>query len=355
MSKLLIVIPAHNEEANIVQVVEELTRGYPQYDYVVVNDGSRDKTAALCRAHGYRLIDLPVNLGLAGAFQTGLRFAAENGYDCAMQMDADGQHKPEYIAPMLAALEEGNDIVIGSRFLAVKKPKTLRMLGSYIISWSIRLTTGRAICDPTSGMRMFNRAMVEEFAQNLNYGPEPDTISYLIKNGATVKEVQVEMGERLAGQSYLTFWRSVQYMVKMSISILLIQWFRKRDTETPYPERSLGNVRSNADSCLPDPGQLHHGGVHPAARAARKGPDRGYDLLAAVQRRFADFSHLPRHRLLGRQPAGLHEPHQLCVCGHHLFAAGQAVLYVHQIEPARQQGPYPDRAGRPERGKGGAG
>ena len=140
---------------------------------------------------------------------------------------------------LLAALEEGNDIVIGSRFLTVKKPKTLRMLGSYIISWSIRLTTGRAICDPTSGMRMFNRAMVEEFAQNLNYGPEPDTISYLIKNGATVKEVQVEMGERMAGQSYLTFWRSVQYMVKMSISILLIQWFRKRDTETPYPERSL--------------------------------------------------------------------------------------------------------------------
>ena len=140
---------------------------------------------------------------------------------------------------VLEELESGADIVIGSRFLTVKKPKSLRMLGSYIISWSIRLTTGRAICDPTSGMRMFNRAMVEEFAQNLNYGPEPDTISYLIKNGATVKEVQVEMGERLAGQSYLTFWRSVQYMVKMSISILLIQWFRKRDTETPYPERSL--------------------------------------------------------------------------------------------------------------------
>ena len=173
MSKLLIVIPAHNEEANIVQVVEELTRGYPQYDYVVVNDGSRDKTAALCRAHGYRLIDLPVNLGLAGAFQTGLRFAAENGYDCAMQMDADGQHKPEYIAPMLAALEEGNDIVIGSRFLTVKKPKTLRMLGSYIISWSIRLTTGRAICDPTSGMRMFNRAMSRSLPRTLTTAPSP--------------------------------------------------------------------------------------------------------------------------------------------------------------------------------------
>jgi len=162
-----------------------------------------------------------------------------NLYDCAMQLDADGQHRPEYIAAMLEELESGADIVIGSRFLTVKKPKSLRMLGSYIISWSIRLTTGRAICDPTSGMRLFNRAMVEEFAQNLNYGPEPDTISYLIKNGAVVREVQVTMGEREAGQSYLTFWRSIEYMVKMSISILLIQWFRKRDTETPYPERSL--------------------------------------------------------------------------------------------------------------------
>ena len=239
MQKLLIVIPAHNEEASIVPVVRDLIDNYPQYDYVVVNDGSRDKTAALCRQNGFNLIDLPVNLGLAGAFQTGLRYAAEHGYDCAMQLDADGQHKPEYIAEMLAALEDGSDIVIGSRFLTVKKPKTLRMAGSYIISWSIRLTTGRAICDPTSGMRMFNRAMVQEFAENLNYGPEPDTISYLIKNGAKVREVQVKMGERTAGQSYLTFWRSVQYMVKMSVSILLIQWFRKRDTETPYPERSL--------------------------------------------------------------------------------------------------------------------
>ena len=220
MARLLIVIPAYNEEANIEKVVGNLAKNYPQYDYVVVNDGSRDHTAAICRAHGFRLIDLPVNLGLAGAFQTGLRYAAENGYDCAIQLDADGQHKPEYIAPMLEALEDGADIVIGSRFLTVKKPKTLRMLGSYIISWAIRLTTGRANCDPT-------------------YAPEPDTISYLIKNGAVVKEVQVKMGERTAGQSYLTFYKSVQYMVKMAISILLIQWFRKRDTKTPYPERSL--------------------------------------------------------------------------------------------------------------------
>ena len=185
------------------------------------------------------MIDLPVNLGLAGAFQTGLRYAAENGYDCAMQLDADGQHRPEYIAAMLEELESGADIVIGSRFLTVKKPKSLRMLGSYIISWSIRLTTGRAICDPTSGMRLFNRAMVEEFAQNLNYGPEPGYHQLPDQNRRCGTRSTSYDGRARAGQSYLTFWRSIEYMVKMSISILLIQWFRKRDTETPYPERSL--------------------------------------------------------------------------------------------------------------------
>ena len=239
MPKLLIVIPAYNEEGSIERVVDDLIQNYPQYDSVVVNDGSRDRTAAICRSRGYRLIDLPVNLGLAGAFQTGLRYAAEHGYDCAMQLDADGQHLPRYIAPMLEELEAGADIVIGSRFITVLKPRTLRMVGSYLISWAIRLTTGQPICDPTSGMRMFNRRLLEEFAQNLNYGPEPDTISYLIKNGAVVKEVQVEMAERTAGESYLNFARSVQYMVKMGLSILHIQWFRKRDTTYPYPERSL--------------------------------------------------------------------------------------------------------------------
>lgn len=240
MANLLIVIPAYNEEESIQRVVDDLIQNYPQYDYVIINDGSRDKTASICRQRGYHLIDLPVNLGLAGAFQTGLRYAAEKGYDYAIQLDADGQHLPQYIAPMLEQAQQGYDIVIGSRFLTVKKPKTLRMLGSYIISWAIRLTTGRAICDPTSGMRLLNRNMILEFAQNLNYDPEPDTISYLIKNGAKVKEYQVTMKEREAGQSYLTFMRSVEYMARMGISILLIQWFRKRDRSTiPYPERSL--------------------------------------------------------------------------------------------------------------------
>ena len=228
MSKLLIVIPAYNEEESIVSVVEELTTHYPQYDYVVVNDGSRDKTAAVCRAHGYRLIDLPVNLGLAGAFQTGLRYAAENDYDCAMQLDADGQHKPEFIAPMLDKIQEGYDIVIASRFVTEKKPHSLRMLGSNLISAAMKLTTGHRVKDPTSGMRLFNKKMIAEFALNMNYGPEPDTISYLLKQGATIAEVQAKMDERIAGESYLNMTKSMMYMLRMLLSILFIQNFRKR-------------------------------------------------------------------------------------------------------------------------------
>ena len=227
MLKLLIVIPAYNEAESITRVVDDLIQNYPQYDYVVVNDGSRDKTAAICRAKGYHLIDLPVNLGLAGAFQTGLRYAAENGYDCAMQLDADGQHLPQYIAPMLEMLEDGADIVIGSRFVTVLKPRTLRMLGSYLISWAIRLTTGRKIADPTSGMRLFGPRMIKTLARELNYGPEPDTIAHLIRSGARVCEVPVVMDERIAGKSYLTPLRSIRYMLTMCISIVLIQGFRR--------------------------------------------------------------------------------------------------------------------------------
>lgn len=229
MSKLLIVIPAYNEEKNIVRVVKRLETEYPQFDYVVVNDGSRDDTPVLCRRHGFRMLDLPVNLGLAGAFQAGLKYAYRNGYDYAIQYDGDGQHRPEYIQPMLEKMQEGYDIVVGSRFLTEKKPRSMRMLGSNLIELALCLTTGTQIHDPTSGMRMFSRSMIEEFARNMNYGPEPDTLSYLIKNGARVAEVQVTMDERLAGVSYLTPVNAAKYMVRMLLSILLIQNFRRRD------------------------------------------------------------------------------------------------------------------------------
>ena len=128
---LLIVIPAYNEELNIERVVDNLTEHFPQYDYVVVNDGSKDHTAEICRRRGYRLLDLPTNLGLAGGFQAGLKLADRMGYDYAIQLDGDGQHDPAYIQGMLEQMEHsGADIVIGSRFVTEKKPRSLRMLGS---------------------------------------------------------------------------------------------------------------------------------------------------------------------------------------------------------------------------------
>ena len=226
--ELLIIIPAYNEEENIEHVVSLIRETYSQYDYVVVNDGSKDRTADICRKNNYELLDLPVNLGLAGAFQAGLKYAYEKDYSYAIQFDADGQHRPEFIGSMLTKMREGNDIVIGSRFVNNRKGKSLRMFGSKLITSAIKLTTGIRISDPTSGMRMFSKAMIKEFARNLNYGPEPDTISYLIKNGAKVAEVQVEMDERQFGESYLNMVGSVKYMSKMLLSILVIQNFRKR-------------------------------------------------------------------------------------------------------------------------------
>lgn len=229
MNEVLIVIPAYNEEKSIERVVNHIINDYPQYDYVVINDGSKDNTAKVCKKNGYNLIDLPVNLGLAGAFQTGLKYAYRQGYEYAIQYDGDGQHKVEYVEKLLEEMKKGNDIVIGSRFVEEKKPASLRMLGSRLISFSIRLTTGKKIKDPTSGMRMFNRAMLKEFAMNINYGPEPDTISYLLKQKVKISEVQVEMDERMEGESYLNFVRSMSYMLRMVMSILIIQNFRKRD------------------------------------------------------------------------------------------------------------------------------
>lgn len=228
-SELLIVIPAYNEQDNIENVVEYIIGNYPQYDYVVVNDGSKDRTAEICRERGYELLDLPVNLGLAGAFQAGLKYAYTKGYMYAIQFDADGQHRPEFIQAMLNRIKEGYDIVIGSRFLNIRKDKSARMIGSRMITVAIKMTTGIRVSDPTSGMRMFSKEMIKEFAQNLNYGPEPDTVSYLLKNGAKISEVQVKMEERQFGESYLNVLGSAKYMIRMLISIMLVQNFRKRN------------------------------------------------------------------------------------------------------------------------------
>lgn len=227
--KLLMIIPAYNEQDNIINVVRKIQEDYPEFDYVIVNDGSIDHTSRRCHRNGFNIIDLPLNLGLAGAFQTGLKYAYFNGYQYAVQFDADGQHRPEYIHSMLEKIKQGYDVVIGSRFIYKKKEKTLRMLGARMLTFAIRMTTGQRVSDPTSGMRMFNRDMIREFALSLNYGPEPDTISYLMKQGAKVAEVPVTMDERKYGTSYLDWSNSLMYMLRQLISILFIQNFRKRN------------------------------------------------------------------------------------------------------------------------------
>ena len=225
--KVLAIIPAYNEEDSIASTVDELKATAPGCDYLVVNDGSSDATERICRERGIRHVTHPVNLGLTGGFQTGCRYALAHDYDAVIQFDADGQHMPDYIDPMISEMEaSGADIVIGSRFVDEEKPVSARMAGSRLITGIIRLTCGRTIKDPTSGMRLFNRSMFEQFARRFDFGPEPDSIAYLMRHGAKVSEMQVQMRERQAGESYFNAWKSIVYMARTCTSILFVQWFR---------------------------------------------------------------------------------------------------------------------------------
>lgn len=225
--RVLAIIPAFNEEESLERTVTELRRVAPLVDFVVVNDGSADDTGAICRDNGYPVITMPVNCGLTVGFQTGMRYALRMGYDAVVQFDADGQHRPEYLDSMLQEMtEHRRDIVIGSRFIDAKKDYSPRMIGSRLISFIIRLTTGKSLTDPTSGLRMFNRRMIEAFASDASLSPEPESIAYLIRKGSDVAEVPVQMREREAGESYLNLTKSIAYMVRACTSILFVQWFK---------------------------------------------------------------------------------------------------------------------------------
>ena len=225
--KTLVIIPAYNEEGSIVETVSSLMRISPGVDYVVINDGSSDSTKELCRENNFNTISLPINLGLASGFQTGMKYAYSQNYDAALQFDADGQHKPDYVQSLIDAMSDVQaDIVIGSRFIEKKKHLSARMLGSHLISGLIKLTTGKSIQDPTSGMRLYNRRMIEMFVTKHDMAPEPDTLAYCLRKGAKVLETPVEMQERRAGESYLSTSKSIIYMLRICISILLLQWFR---------------------------------------------------------------------------------------------------------------------------------
>lgn len=219
--KVLVIIPAYNEEENILRVVRQLEAANTGCDYVVINDCSKDNTPKILDENKINHIDLPVNLGLTGAVQTGYKYAYENDYDAAIQFDGDGQHLPEYIPALVKEIENGHDIVIGSRFVDVKKHMSARMVGSRLITAMIKLTTGQKINDPTSGMRIINRKLIKDYAYELNRKPEPDTLAYQMKKGFKVKEIQVKMEDRVAGTSiYAGIGSSIQYMLRVLITII---------------------------------------------------------------------------------------------------------------------------------------
>lgn len=222
--KLLIIIPAYNEAESLKGVIERLRSTCPQYDYIIVNDGSTDGTMELCEENNYNIINHTANEGLSGAIHTGMKYAIENGYDAALQFDADGQHLPEYIDGMLKTMEETDcDIVIASRFYKEKMPFRMRTLGGKMISAAIHITTDKIITDPTSGMRLYKRNILRAFAENERFAPEPDTLAFLIRMGADIREVQVNMNERKYGQSYLSPVNATKYMIRILSSILFRQ------------------------------------------------------------------------------------------------------------------------------------
>jgi len=227
---LLVIIPAYNEEASLPATVRELRKKAPGIDFIIVNDGSHDRTGDICREQRYPLLDLPTNLGLTGAFQTGIRYAYEQGYDAVLQLDADGQHDPAFIQPMMEKMERENlDLVLGSRFLGSKRPRSLRMVGNALIETAIRLTTGKRISDPTCGMRLYGRRVMEYMAFAPGARPEPDTLALLIRSGAKMGECPVSIRERQAGESYLSLGRSFRYMAQMGMNIFVLQWVMKKE------------------------------------------------------------------------------------------------------------------------------
>lgn len=225
--KTLIIVPAYNEELNIEKVIKDLETKVPQYDFIVINDGSKDNTLDILEKSGCNYIDSFTNLGLFGAVQTGFKYAMLNGYDVAIQFDGDGQHDAEYLDEMVHAVAKGNDIVIGSRYVSEKKPFSARMLGSRMITLAIKMVTFKNITDPTSGLRAYNKRTIIDYALDMNNPPEPDTLVYMLRKKYKIKEVQVEMSDREFGESYLNLTNTIKYMCRVLISIFLIQPFRK--------------------------------------------------------------------------------------------------------------------------------
>ncbi len=221
--KTLIIIPAYNEQANIKSLIEDIT-SYG-YDYLIINDSSTDDTEKIIRENNYHFLDLPINVGIAGVTRIGFKYAYDHNYDCAVCIDGDGQHQPKYVHTLINEISNGYDYVVGSRFVNRLKPASLRMIGSRIICFFIKLKTGVKVTDPTSGMRALGKKVIADFAQNMNFYAEPDTLCYTLHHGYKVKEVQVEMKEREGGESYFANpFKSIKFMLGVLLSIIFVQW-----------------------------------------------------------------------------------------------------------------------------------
>lgn len=225
---VLVVVPAFNEEECLADTISMLTSSCPDIDYLVVNDGSRDKTREIIEKNHLNGVNLPINTGLTSGFRTGMKYAQRHGYDAVVQFDADGQHLPEYIPIMVERMRaEGADIVIASRYLdGTVKPSGARGAGSRLITALIKLTTGKTISDPTSGMRMYSRKMIELFAGGFDYAPEPDLVALVARKYGPVVEIQAQMRERQGGESYLKLGNVIRYMGRTCLAILMLRFLR---------------------------------------------------------------------------------------------------------------------------------
>lgn len=236
--KVLVIIPAYNEEKNILKAVNEIKKidlKKDYIDYVVINDGSKDNTKKVCKENNISVINLPFNLGIGGAVQTGYKYALYNDYDIAVQFDGDCQHDSSYIKDLVSEIKNGNDLVIGSRFiknLSKFKSTKMRRVGIKFLSLLIKIFTGKKIYDPTSGFRACNKKVIKMFALNYpNDYPEPDTIVSVIKKGYKVSEIPVMMNERKNGKSSISFLNSIYYMIKVSLAIIISAYSTKKGND----------------------------------------------------------------------------------------------------------------------------
>lgn len=223
--KRLIIIPAYNESESIVQTVQEIETYAKGFDYIIINDCSTDRTRQICDEHGFSIVDLPLNLGIGGAVQTGYLYGYQNGYDVAVQVDGDGQHDPAFLEEMAAYLEARElDMVIGSRFIEKEgfQSSVARRMGINYFSFLIRVLTGQKITDPTSGLRLVGRDVMQIFAERYprDY-PEPESVVAILRQGKKVEEIPVVMRERTGGVSSISMIKAIYYMVKVTLAIFI--------------------------------------------------------------------------------------------------------------------------------------